>query len=297
VNLKKGDLHRSFEWGETSNALTYATTPPWEEPKTAKKGGLLGKLGKSSSSATENKPQPSVPLVSGKTETAMAAALQAAEHNKKTLQGAVQTNTAEDDRPYILPPGRRCKSTKDLNGFYMWASGYLPEGWEEGVNRPEKAKPARIKKEFKNFDEAVAKGSLILAKGGKAPATIINAPEAGTAIKTDVLTANQRKSMIDVVKPKLVTNIDDKNAFVSDPAKIAEEMKDRELLSQALPGFFIEGLATVFRWKKDAFTLLRKHDPEVADLLFEEMRLRLWQQDLMLKSLRKEEKEKKSAVM
>lgn len=271
VNLKKGDLHRSFEWGETSNALTYGNGPTATPEPENKAKGILGKLA--------NKAKTSVPMVGSqnstetlgnKTATAMSAALDAA---KKEETRSV------DDRPYLKPPGRRCDSEKNLNSWYMYACGYLPEGWEQGVKHSDRAIPARAKKELwmneAKWNEQLSKGSIIIVKGDKAPAVV--RPEGATEIKTDLLTVQQRKGLVEVFKPKLVKSLDGKSSFVEDPVKLAEDLKNKELLSQAMPGVFPEGIATVFSWGSDAFKLLIKQDPDAATMLFEELRFRLWQ--------------------
>jgi hypothetical protein len=275
VNLVKGDLHKQFDWGETSQALSYAPIATAANGKD-KPLSLKEKLAKNTGS---------VPVVKPKADTAIGAALKVAEANKK-----------EDDRPYIKPPGRRCDSAKNLGNWYDHYAGYRPESWEDGIKHSDKAPVARVKKELWDnqikWTEAVSKNSVIVVKGDKAPGVVH--PSGGSKIENNLLTASEREGLIKVFKPKLVKSIDDKSSFVDDPVKIAEELRTRELLTEALPGLFPAGIAECFGWGPDAHDALQKQNPEAYKLLCREAIYRLY---IAFGQLRDKSTDRKSATM
>jgi hypothetical protein len=261
VNMIKGDLHKRYDWGEVSQALTYNPTGQ-STTLERRKGSLLS--GTKTVPIIPQKPnEPSVPVTKPGKDTAISAALNKAEAKN------------DDDRPYILPPGRRCQSAKDLGDFYMHNCGYCPEGWDAAVKHPDKALPGRVKKALWNdqdrFDQAVSKGTFLLVKGDKAPAKI----DAPAPINRMVLLATEREAVEKVFKPKLIkATIDDGSNLVADPVKLAEDLKDNPLFTQ-MAGFK-DGLDEFEKYSSEAFLLLCRTEPKAAALLLSQYRLDRW---------------------
>jgi len=92
VNMVKGDLHKRFDWGEVSSALSYN---PAGQSTVLKK--ITGSLARGTRTAPIITAKPNEPD-GKKPDTAIAAAIIKADAK------------SDDDRPYILPPGRRCES-------------------------------------------------------------------------------------------------------------------------------------------------------------------------------------------
>lgn len=282
VILSQGNFNRSFEWGDMSRNLGYGDVPEpaAPSPPPARKGIQMGSK---KTQAAPVSPQPAAATSDNK--PAVATSVTSVPQVKATVTGDTAIGSAlaaAQLNVMILPPRHKIGVKKDLEGWYRHWAGFLPEGWEQGINAWDKAIPVKVKanllkSDMKEVKDAERKGTVVMydpakhprawdkpaATGAKSSAPVA---DAGSPIAT-VIPAEERQKVV-VWKTNIIKSRGDNGKLIVDQAQLNKELA---AYAKATEELGLTGIGELETFTPEELTLLFKTAPGAATRLMLQM--------------------------